>query len=78
MSDEDLKALVEFASEAADRVALSCTMMTAASRTRAQVQAALEMAIGNGLITITPRDQWPEWIVLDPPYRLPDVAPANP
>jgi hypothetical protein len=33
------------------------------------VREALKCALGNGLITVTPRDQWPEWIAVDPPYE---------
>lgn len=46
---------------------------TNAEVAKAAVREALLCAEGNGMITITPREQWPEWIVSDPPYH-PDGA----
>lgn len=41
---------------------------TEMSRTRAIVKAALECLEGNGIIQVTPQEDWPEWIAVDPPY----------
>lgn len=47
--------------------------MTNAEIAKAAVREALLCAEGNGMITITPREEWPEWIVSAPPYH-PDGA----
>lgn len=60
---------------AADAVAIRRDYPTEAARTRAVVARALEFAVGNGLVTVTPRDQWPEWLAMDPPFRLPGARP---
>lgn len=73
MPKNPLDLLVEHASSAADMVA--CVPVnradTAAEMTRRQLRAALELLIGNGLIRVVPTDEWPEYVVMDPPYRLP-------
>jgi Arc/MetJ family transcription regulator len=38
---------------------------THADETRAAVAAAFRLAARNGLITLAPRESWPEWIALD-------------
>jgi hypothetical protein len=35
----------------------------------AAVREALLCAEGNGMITVTPREEWPEWISSTPPYH---------
>lgn len=35
--------------------------------TKRVVRAALRMLLANGLITVTPPEERPEWVVLDPP-----------
>lgn len=39
---------------------------TAAGQTRIGVRAALRMLLANGIITVTPRDEWPEWVASGP------------
>jgi hypothetical protein len=69
MSDLDLvlKAVID----SAHRAAMSGTHDTAADVIRAAVRAAFECAIANGLIEVKPAEEWPELVVMDPPYRLP-------
>lgn len=58
---------------AADTAAIN-TNGTGAAKTRAAVTEAFKLALGNGLITITDPDTWPDYVALDPPYdptRLP-------
>jgi hypothetical protein len=40
-------------------------------RIRAVIERALEMLLANGLIRAVPREDWPEYVVADPPYALP-------
>ena len=42
---------------------------TYAAITGDAVRAALECAIGNGLIDVVPRERWPQWIAVNPPYN---------
>ena len=60
---------------AADDAALRGGYLTHAEETRAVVRAAFELALGNGLIRIAPRDEWPTYISLDPPYEQPPAVP---
>ncbi len=47
----------------------------AATESRALVTAALGYLIGQGLITVTPTPDWPEYLPMDcPTHLLPDVA----
>lgn len=64
---EVLTELVRNACFAGDRQAM-LPWRTEAARTRGIIQDALLLLIGNRLITVVPRDEWPEFIVLDPPY----------
>lgn len=63
--------LVQHGCFAADSAAFCGEGLTRAAITRKQLKAALEMLIGNGVLQITPLPEWPEYIVLDPPYKLP-------
>jgi hypothetical protein len=65
---QTLDQLVQNMTLAADSVAVGF-QGTGAERTRATIRRAVEAAIGNGLITVTPQSEWPEWIVVDPPYQ---------
>ena len=67
---ETLDRLVHCVILAADRAAIA-TPGTRAKQTRAALTEALKCAISNGLITVTPPGDWPDYIVVDPPYRLP-------
>jgi hypothetical protein len=42
---------------------------TGHERTVRMVRATLRMLLANGLITVVAPENWPEWIVLDPPGR---------
>jgi hypothetical protein len=64
---ETLAELVRNACFAADRTAM-LPWRTDAARTKAIIQEALMLLIGNRLITVVSRDTWPSYIVLDPPY----------
>lgn len=66
--------LIQHACIAADVVAMQPTMV-GADRTRAIITRALEALLNNGLIQVTPEDQWPQWFVIDPPYELPAPLP---
>lgn len=70
--DGDLfEALLHNLMFAADRAAIDATGRgaTGAERTKAAVREALECALGNGLLTVTPREEWPEYIAMSPPYK---------
>ena len=68
MTDHEvLVELVRNACFAADRTAM-LPWRTDAAKTKAIIQEALMLLIGNRLITVVPREDWPEFIVLDPPY----------
>jgi hypothetical protein len=62
--------LIQNAVLAADVVAIG-PHRTGAEKTRAVVTRAVEFLVGNGLITVVPQDEWPEWLVMDPPFRQP-------
>lgn len=65
MSDEDIKELVRSGCFAADSVVVDNRGCTGAEATRLAVDAALRMLLDNGMISIAPRDQWPEWTEID-------------
>ncbi len=70
--DRDLfDALLHNLMFAADRAAIEMSQRgaTGAERTKAAVKEALECAIGNGLLTVKPREEWPEYIAMSPPYK---------
>lgn len=51
------------------------TVLTQVTRESVIVQTALGYLIAHRLITVTPEDEWPEWLALDcPPEMAPDVA----
>lgn len=79
MSESTVDLLVQHACFAADRVALNLYQanITPAELTRREIKAALELLIGNGLITIVDPAAWPEYVVLDPPYNLDDAFGAT-
>jgi hypothetical protein len=52
----------------AQTAAINAAGGTGAEMTRAAVRAAVECALGNGLITVVPPEQWPAYVSLDPPY----------
>ena len=63
---------------AADRAAIEASrdpQTTPHMMTTAAVRAALELAVGNRLITITPLDDWPTYVSLDPPFTRSDLFP---
>jgi hypothetical protein len=71
MGQEELvDELIQNAVLSADSVAC-LDYPTGAQRTRAIVKRTVESLIGNGLVSVTPRSEWPRWIVLDPPFQLP-------
>lgn len=67
---ELLTDVIHHAMHAAGDAVIGKTFRTHAEEIRAAVTAAFELAAGNGLIRLTPRAEWPEWIVLQPPYDL--------
>lgn len=52
----------------------SLTPETPHERTVRIVRATLRMLLANGLITVVPPDERPEWVILDPPE---DAAPRE-
>jgi hypothetical protein len=70
---EELEHLVSRAASAADMVAFTPEFqtMTGAEQCRAFLQRGLEALIANGLISVTPMDEWPEYFVSTPPYMHP-------
>lgn len=60
--------LIQNAVLAADSVAMQ-PHNTSAAQTRAVVTRAVEFLIGNGLIIVRPEEDWPEWLVMDPPFE---------
>jgi hypothetical protein len=52
---------------AADPVMIRFSGGTPAERTRAAVRAALRMLLANGLVTAVPMEDWPAYVILDPP-----------
>lgn len=64
-----IDALTRNATLAADSVAIGF-IGTGGEQTRAIVQRAIEFMVGNGLIEVKPQDEWPVWLVWDPPYRI--------
>ena len=65
---EVLARLTQNACFSADAIAIGFPG-TGAERTRATVQRALEALEANGLITVVPQENWPEWYVPEPPYK---------
>jgi hypothetical protein len=63
--------LLRLVSGAAEVAVLRGGHATQAAETRAAVRAAFECAVGNGLIQLVPPSDYPDLVVLDPPYRLP-------
>ena len=68
---ELLSEVIRCAIFAADDAVIGETFRTRADEIRAAVTAAFELAAGNGLIRLTPRDEWPEYIAMTPPYEQP-------
>lgn len=68
--DRDLADMVQNATLAADPVAAGHPG-TSPDATRAIVERAVGFLLGNGIIEVKPRAEWPEWLVLDPPFRTP-------
>lgn len=66
---ELLNQVIHSAMFAADDAVIGQAFRTRAGEIRAAVTAAFELAAGNGLIRLTPRDEWPELIALSPPYE---------
>lgn len=67
---DTLDALIRNACLAADEVAIGF-QGTAAEKTRAVIERALEALIANGQITVVPIEDWPHWYIPAPPYELP-------
>lgn len=71
---ETLEQLVRNASMSADSAVLDLVQNsggrfpTGAERTRVAIQRALEALEANGLITVKPLSEWPEYYSVDPPY----------
>lgn len=56
-----------------ERSSLDC--LSGAARTRLIVEAALAYLVGNELVTVTPDEQWPDFMPMQVPTELkPDVA----
>jgi hypothetical protein len=69
-----LRDVIRNAMFAADQAVIGGTFSTRAEATRAAVTAAFELAAGNGLIRLTPREDWPEYISLTAPYDQPSFG----
>lgn len=52
-------------------IGLNATTLTGAERTRIIVERTIEALEANGLITVVPADEWPDFYIPDPPYRSP-------
>lgn len=71
---EALRLLAQHGSHAFDRVILSDHSDSSMhEKCQKGLKAALEMLIANKLITVVPREDWPEYVYLDPPYELPGM-----
>lgn len=72
VAPEDLDALLRLASSGANNAVLDAMRagreMTGAEMTRVGVRGAFELAIANGLITVVPRERWPDRVVISPPF----------
>lgn len=44
---------------------------TQAEIVAAGAKAAIECALGNGILNAVNENEWPEWITVDPPYPFP-------
>lgn len=66
---EDLLHHVMFAADDASINAKRRGGQTPHEITTMSVREALKCALGNGLISVVPRGEWPEWIALEPPYK---------
>lgn len=64
-----LESLVEVAAQSADAVAIRSSLPKA-HLTKAIVRRTLEVLLANGMIRTTPRASWPEFLALDPPYKV--------
>lgn len=69
-AEEVMANLLRIVGQAGDAAAAQARMSGAipAEVLRAGVQAALKCAIGNGLVSVRPPDEWPRWVAIDPPY----------
>lgn len=71
MTDSDtFTHLVRNACFSADSVAVDFTGASL-NLTRALVTRALEALLANGLISVTPLEEWPDYYIPDPPYVNP-------
>lgn len=64
---EEFDTLIRNAMFAADNAAIqaSLTRSTPAGRTRAAVEAALTQLIQSGQVIVVPREEWPDWMVMN-------------
>lgn len=69
VTDDLLHEVVRMVVFAADNAVIGKAFRTRAEETRAAVMEAFRCAMGNGVIRVTPRDEWPEYIALSPPYE---------
>ena len=71
-AESAFEALLHHVMFAADTASIDAKMRgghTPHQITTMAVREALRCGLGNGLIAVTPREQWPEWIAVDPPYE---------
>lgn len=66
MPDEaEINDLVRTGCLAADSVVIGLRNATPAEETRVAIDAAIRALLDNGLISVTPSAQWPQWIEID-------------
>lgn len=73
-TQEDFDQALRTARVAADDVAIGF-QGTAAQRTGAIVKRALGALMAQGIVTLTPRDTWPEWLDIDQRHSFEGEAP---
>lgn len=70
----DLDEVMRVVMHAAHRAAIDARVRgeVNAAITHHAVHEALRCGVANGLIQLTPRDTWPDWLAVDPPYEPAD------
>lgn len=69
LDKDTLERLIREATYSADLVATNKYLITS-DLVGAAVRRAIEMSLANGLVTLTPIEDWPERVSLDPPYGM--------
>lgn len=64
---ELLEILADHGASAAHIPVMNAAYATGAGRTLVAVRAALRVLLANGLITAVPMEDWPEYLLMDPP-----------